>query len=160
MFSQTTFPRNERASSHFERSKQGSSFRLVVKNFKAQDQGISFCINYITTVLHFSSGQPAFFPGQTLLHPPRSHPALPMPSQSSPSPTLPMALLLCPSHLITQALLLLIEPPCSPSLLVVPALPKHTGGHAVPQHLFIASVPLRDDSYKVHNHHLLFLTSH
>lgn len=157
----TTFNGGERTSPHFEASWRVSTSTLVVKSFRAEDEGIYFCIVSINRVLHISSGKPAFFPGQQQLHPPRLHPApLPVPSQFGPSSTLPMALLLFPTCLITQALLLLIEPPCSPSLLVVPALPKHTGGHAVPQHLFIASVPLRDDSYKVHNHHLLFLTSH
>lgn len=129
MFSWTTFPGNKGAPSQFEGSKQGSSYRMVVKNFRAEDEETYFSVKYINQVLHFSSGQRAFFPGQQQLHPPRSHPApLPVPFQSGPSPTLPMALLLCPSHLITQALLLLIEPPCPPALLVVPALPKHGGG--------------------------------
>ena len=153
----TTFNGGERTSPHFEASWRVSTSRLVVKSFWAEDEGIYFCVNYVNWVMYFSSGQPAFFPGQQQLHPPRLHPApLPVPSQFGPSPTLLMARLLCPSRLITQAPLLRIEPPDSPPL----ALPKHTGGHAVPRNLFIASVPLRDDSYKVHNHHLLFLTSH
>ena len=149
----TTLQEGEKTSPNFVALWRGNSYRLVVKSFRAQDEGIYYCINYINPVLHFSSGQPAFFPGQQQLHPPRSRPdPLPVPSQSSPSPTLPMALLLCPSCLITQALLLLREPPHPPAMLVVPTLPKHTGGRAAQQHLPIPAAPLRDESSKVHSH--------
>jgi len=149
----TTLQEGEKTSPNFVALWRGNSYRLVVKSFRAQDEGIYYCINYINPVLHFSSGQPAFFPGQQQLHPPRSRPdPLPVPSQSSPSPTLPMALLLCPSCRITQALLLLTEPPHPPALLAVPTRPKHTGGRAAQQHLPIPSAPHRDDSYKVRSH--------
>uniref|UniRef100_A0A8C2T2Z1 Ig-like domain-containing protein n=1 Tax=Coturnix japonica TaxID=93934 RepID=A0A8C2T2Z1_COTJA len=93
----TIFQGGERTSPRFEASWSENTCRLVVKSFSTEDEGFYFCVTNVNQVLQFSSGQPAFFPGQQQLHPPRLHPApLPVPSQHGPSPTLPMALLLCP----------------------------------------------------------------
>ncbi|NXB99668.1 CD8A protein, partial [Orthonyx spaldingii] len=72
--SRLTFKGNEKTSPRFEASKDHKSYRLVVKSFTPQDQGIYFCVLPYNQMLSFSPGQPAFLPVTTTVAPATSGP--------------------------------------------------------------------------------------
>lgn len=101
----------------FDVRNYGAIYQLVVKTFKREDEGNYFCVLINNQMLHFSSGQPVFLPGQQPLHltPLTSARSLPPhPFSISCLPHNPVSLLVCPEHLMSNSPLLPPEAPCLP----------------------------------------------
>ncbi|XP_054850649.1 T-cell surface glycoprotein CD8 alpha chain-like isoform X2 [Eublepharis macularius] len=50
---------------NYEATRNGNTYKLIVKKFKNQDEGIYYCIVFRNQVIHFSSGLSVFLPVRT-----------------------------------------------------------------------------------------------
>ncbi|NWT00224.1 CD8A protein, partial [Mionectes macconnelli] len=64
-----TFEENQKTSTRFEASKGNAFYRLVLKSFTQQDEGIYFCLMNIDQMLYFSPGMPIFLTATTTVAP-------------------------------------------------------------------------------------------